>query len=333
MNMSITWAAFYQNIIYVPLVIVAGAILLYRAYRWAYATRMLSSIQQKKIVLSSASFMRYSTKSVLLFIALCFVMLALLRPQWNKKEVIVHQQGRDVLVALDISRSMLAQDCKPNRLECAKEKIKTLLGMLSCERVGLIVFSGSSFVQCPLTTDYAAFYMFLKHIDVETISSGTTALDKAIEQALYTFNDGKKRRTKLLVILTDGEDFSSSLNSVKQEAAQAGITIVTLGIGSAQGSPIPLYNEQGKQVGHQLDKKGSVVISRLNDGILRTLAQDCNGMYIPLHEGDDDVQAIANYVASFQKEALDDARFTHYEEQYPYFVAIGLICCMVEWLL
>ncbi|HZW61853.1 MAG TPA: VWA domain-containing protein [Candidatus Babeliales bacterium] len=327
---SIIWGA-SDNLIVAPIVIIAGALLVYRYMRWNKAVTALA--KQTSLMLRNASWIRQFLKALLLFIGLLFIFLALLKPEWNKKETIIEQEGRDLLIALDISRSMLAQDCKPNRLECAKQKIKHLVENLSCERVGLIVFSGSTFIQCPLTADYTAFYMFLDQIDVETVSSGTTAIDQAIKKALKAFSAVPERKTKLLVLFTDGEDFSSNLAGVKQEAAQEGLTIVTFGVGTSDGAPIPLVNEEGKQVGHQLDKKGNVVITHLNEGILRSLADDCGGIYITMSDTDADVKNIVAYVNRFEKEKLEDKKVSSFEEQYPYFIAVSFGCLAIEWLL
>src|SRR6266404_2794199 len=218
-------------------------------------------------------------KSTFIVVGVLFLCLAFLRPQWNKSEETIMQEGSDLYVALDISRSMLATDCSLNRLIFAKEKIKKLIQQLSCERIGLILFSGTAFVQCPLTSDYSAFNLYLDAVDAELISSGTTALDQAIIQALTSFEAVPERKNKLLVLFTDGEDFSHNLHDVKEQAADAHLSIFTIGIGTPEGAPVPLFDVNGKLIGHQKDKYGGVVISRLNEGILRSLSQDGGGNY------------------------------------------------------
>jgi len=243
------------------------------------------------------------------------------------------QEGRDLYIALDISRSMLATDSSPNRLICAKEKIKRLIKKLSCERVGLILFSGSAFVQCPLTSDYAAFHLYLDAVDAELISSGTTALDQAIRQALTSFVSIPERKSKLLVLFTDGEDFSHNLNDIKQEATDSHLSIFTIGVGTPEGAPVPLFDHHGNIIGHQKDAKGGVVISRLNEGILRTLSQDAGGSYIRATDNDDDVTAFVSAVNAFEKEELAEQKFSRYEDQYHYFLLVSFICFALEWLL
>lgn len=330
---GITWAA-YERMYYVPIVCLLIMILIYQYVRREKAITLLARIPFMNRMIMHTSNMRRFFKMVLYSIACIALFLAFLQPQWGKKEEIVEQEGRDLFIALDISKSMLAQDVSPDRLQFAKYKIRKLLQQLSCERVGLILFSGSTFVQCPLTTDYGAFHLFLDQIDVETISSGTTALDQAIKQAIQAFEHGAQRKHKLLVICTDGEDFSSNLSGVKQSARDMGLHIFTLGIGTVEGAPIPLKAADGTLQGHQLDKKGKVVISKLNEGMLRTLSQDSGGMYqhVSTHTNDD-IDALVRAVQLFEKEKMDDKKVSHYHEQYPYFVAVSFICLLLEWLL
>jgi Ca-activated chloride channel family protein len=243
------------------------------------------------------------------------------------------QEGRDLYIALDISRSMLATDSQPNRLICAKEKIKRLIKKLSCERVGLILFSGSAFVQCPLTSDYAAFFLYLDAVDAELISSGTTALDQAIQQALTSFASVPERKSKLLVVLTDGEDFSQNLSNVKEEAAQSHLSIFTIGVGTPEGAPVPLFDHHGNIIGHQKDHKGGVVISRLNEEILANLSADAGGRYIRATENDDDISLFVATVQGFEKEQLAERKHSRYEDQYHYFLLVSFICFVLEWVL
>lgn len=293
----------------------------------------LALVGKHKNFLRNVSPQKQFLKCVLMFVGVLFLCFALLRPQWDKSEETIIQEGRDLYIALDISRSMLATDCAPNRLHFAKEKIKNLVKKLSCERVGLILFSGSAFVQCPLTSDYGAFYLYLDAVDAELISSGTTALDQAITQALNSFASAPDRKNKLLVLFTDGEDFSHNLNNIKQEATQAGLSIFTFGVGTPEGAPVPLFDAHGKLLGHQKDAQGGVVISRLNEGILSSLSHDAGGSYIRAVETGDDVATFIRAVHAFEKEQLAERKHSRYEDQYHYFLLVSFICFALEWLL
>lgn len=329
---GITWVA-AQNIWLIPVIIIFVILVIWRVWRVTKVRELLTSTRWRSQLLPHLSTWRSIIKAVLLIIGLGALFLALLRPAIPKKEKNIAQEGRDLFIALDISRSMLATDCEPHRLNFAKAKIRRFLSLLGCERVGLILFSGSALVQCPLTTDYPAFFMFLDQVDVETISSGTTAMDQAIRKALDSFASMPEKKTKLLVLLTDGEDFSSNLAGIKQKAAQTGLHIFTLGVGTTQGTPIPLYDQAGKQKGHQLDKRGKVVISRLNEGILQTLANDSGGSYLRTTKDDTDLCHLVSKITAFEKDKFDDKKVDMFEECYPYFLLVAFICLALGWIL
>jgi len=329
---GIIWAA-AQNIWVLPIIIILMILVIFRVWRVMNVCARLTSPQWRHQILPYLSMGRSLVKALLLIIGLAALFLALLRPSVTKEQKGIAQEGRDLFIALDVSRSMLATDCKPDRLSFAKAKIRRLLSLLGCERVGLILFSGSALLQCPLTTDYPAFFMFLDQVDAETISSGTTAMDQAIRKALDSFAATPEKRTKLLVLLTDGEDFSSNLAALKQKAAQAGLRIFTLGVGTTEGAPIPLYDKSGKQIGHQQDKRGKVVISRLNEEILSVLAEDSGGVYFSTTDGDTDLHTLVSKISSFEKDKFDDKKVDMLEERYPYFLLVTFICLALGWIL
>jgi len=316
-----------------PVIMILIVLLLYKTIAQFNTVYALTSERHMSTLLLYFSPSKKIFKGVLFFLGTLFLWLALARPAGHEQQEIVGQQGRDLFIALDISRSMLSQDRLPNRLNFAKEKIKTLLKSLQVERVGLIVFSGSTFVQCPLTSDYGAFSMYLDQLDVETISSGTTALDQAVECALKAFKTVGERKNKLLVLFTDGEDFSSNLSGVKKQAAKEGMHIFTVGIGTSDGAPIPVYDAKGHQVGHQKDMRGNIVISRLNEDILRNLAYDSGGMYITATDNKKDVRKIVSAVTAFEKEQLDDRSLKQVAEYYHYLLLVSFVCFAIEWIL
>ncbi|MGE0207092.1 MAG: VWA domain-containing protein [Candidatus Babeliales bacterium] len=316
-----------------PFFLIGGALCSWQCYKRCLSYDVLAVSKWRSLLLKHASKVRQWAKSILFSLGLLFLFITLLRPAWGKKEDIIKQEGRDLLIALDVSKSMLAQDRSPNRLEFAKAKIKKLLHKLDYERVGLMLFAGATIVQCPLTNDYKAFYMFLDQVDQNTISSGSTALDQALMKALELFEKMPSKKNKLLVIFTDGEDFSSNLSTIRAKAASMGLTIFTVGLGTAEGAPIPLYDERGESIGHQKDEKGSVVISRLNEGILRTLADETGGSYVLAQENNEDIATIIKRVQQFEKEAIEDKRIIQVEERYPYFAAVSLFFFILEWLL
>lgn len=330
---EIHWAGLDSLTSILVMLCLVSAILVYKGYKFSYIVNRIVSFNLRSQVLKNGSFVRYGCKTALYFTGFLFLMLALLRPQWDKKEEIVEQEGRDILIALDISRSMLAQDEKPNRLEFAKQKIEKLLRNLSCERVGLILFSGTTVLQCPLTTDYAAFFTFLKQIDAETISSGTTTLDQAIRQAIAVYDSMSSRKTKLVCLFTDGEDFSTNLTGIKEKAAAQGLSIFTIGIGSEYGAPIPIIDQNGKQIGFEKDHKDTVIMSKLNEGILKNLASNTGAQYFHATQSDTDIAQLIAYVEKFEKDKIEDKTVDRLQEKYNYFVIVSFICFLLEWLL
>jgi len=329
---GINWAAPENLIVVLPLFAAGILLLTWRFVKRRRAIRFLSNSQNRKTTLLYTSVTKQALKFLLSIIGFVFIPFAFLRPQWDKKQEVVAQEGRDVFIAFDISRSMLVEDVQPNRLEFAKKQVKNLLRILESERVGLILFSGLTIVQCPLTNDFAAFHMFLDQLDVETISSGTTAIDQAIKKALASFSLMPTRKSKLLVLLTDGEDFSSDLAGVRKEAAAQGLTVFALGVGSPEGGPIPFFDEKGNKAGHQKDQQGAIIISRLNEGILHNLAEQTGGKYMRLQH-EDDLDVLVRHIKTFEKERFDDKKIEQFEEKYPYFLFVSFICFALEWLL
>jgi Ca-activated chloride channel family protein len=335
MNMTlfgITFAS-WEHIWYTPLLVCALALIAWGVYKRMRAIRLLARPALRQEMLIGYSPFKQAVRVLCLMLASVMLFSAFLQPQWGSKEHVVHQEGRDVFIVLDVSRSMLAQDIKPDRLAFAKKKIKTLVKALKSDRVSLILFSGTAFVYCPLTADVAAFSLFLDQVDAESISSGTTAIDQAIEKVLQTLHTMQGKKNKIAVIFTDGEDFSRNLVRIKDEARKEGLTIFTVGVGTSEGAPVPLLDIHGKQTGHQKDEQGGIVISRLNEEVMHSLAHDLGGAYTKATQNDEDIKQLVARVEHFEKEAFDDKKISSQEERYYYFVAVACAALLLEWLL
>ena len=332
MNIAMHFGS-YHCLYYFYLLIPCLLLLMYRTIKYRNKRAQLVSNRYADLFLLNYGFGKELVKNFLLLLGIFFLIVAFLRPQWGKQEQIIVQEGRDVIIAVDISRSMLAQDVKPNRLHFAKEKIKKLLYNLSCERVGLIVFSGSTIIQCPLTSDYAAFFLFLEQLDVDTISQGTTALDQAIKASLQVFESIPTRKTKILVAFTDGEDFSTDLQGVKDRVIAEGLSIFTVGVGTTHGAPVPILNDKNKQIGWEKDEQGQVIMSRLHEKLLADLALQSGGKYVHAVESDDDIAILLTAISKFEKDKLEDKTMQALQEQYPYAIAGAFICFALEWIL
>lgn len=264
--------------------------------------------------------------------ALLAMSIALLEPQWGEREEVVPQESRDMIFALDISRSMLASDLKPSRLEHAKMKIRALLERLVAERVGLILFSGDAFVQCPLTRDYSTFLLFLKNVTTEAFGSGTTNIERAIARGVDAFEHAGDHGTKLLIIATDGEDFSPQMRSTLERAQRIGMSIVTLGIGTPEGAPIPIYDIQGKHSGYVTDEQQKTVVSALHEDFLGQLARDSGGLYVRSYYDDSDLAQLTQYVEGRQKGRIEDRMLSIKEAQYPWFVGLAALLLGIAWI-
>jgi Ca-activated chloride channel homolog len=273
-------------------------------------------------------------KILFLSLAIFCCILAGLQPQWDtqSKSTTELRQSRDLLIALDVSRSMVASDVTPHRLAHAKKVIEQIVNTLTAERFGLMVFSNTAIVLCPLTTDRDAFFMFLDSVDEQTLSSGATELDTALSQAMHTFQRSQQTHHKLLILITDGEDFSATTENTQKEALDIGLRVCTIGIGTSQGAPIPLYNAQGKQEGHLRDNNGTVVISRLNEQLLSRMAQKLGGLYLHATENDNVGNAIKQWVEQFEKnQSYEERKPSHHI--YHYCAALSFIFLIFEWLL
>lgn len=328
---NISWQAKHYVPILVALCIGILVLLIWR-FLWQKKTAYALSAFNYRF-LHHFSLTKKAIKLVIMSIGLLSLILALARPAWDSNEQTIIQEGRDVVIALDISRSMLAQDVKPNRLEHAKQKIKQLVQALNSDRIGLIIFSGSAFWLCPLTNDYDAFFMFLDSIDVESLSSGTTDICSAIEKTLEHYTQVQAKKEKLLIIFTDGEDFSGDITDMKQKVKEAGLSIFTVGVGTWQGAPIPLIDEQGNAQGHQKDEQGTIVISRLNQQLLQDIAYQSGGKYIQTTTDTSDIKSVIGYVEKFAKNIFEEKKIAVLQERYYYPAFIALLCFIVEWVL
>lgn len=293
----------------------------------------LAHPNHQNLLIKNFSWQRYVIKQLLMAVALVLIGIALMRPQWDVTDEKVMSQGRDLLVALDISRSMLAQDCNPNRLEYAKKKIKRLVDMLEADRVGLLVFSGAAVMQCPLTTDRQAFAMFLDTLSVETISSGTTSYRAALEKILELFSAFAPDRTKLAILCTDGEDFSQDLASVQIKLADQRVHVCTLSVATEEGAPIPLYNDAHVQQGFQKDAQGRLVVSRCNVALMQQIACDTKGIFVPATRDDADLNQIKKWVVGFAKTKWEERAVDRFQDKYFYYTGCAALLLLIGWLL
>ncbi len=271
-------------------------------------------------------------KNVLFILAYVFLVIALADPQIGTKLEQVKRKGVDIVIALDVSNSMKAEDIKPNRLEKAKHEIARFIDLLKGDRIGLVAFAGMAHLVCPLTLDYGAAKLFLQMMDTDLIPVQGTALGDAIKVAMKAF-DQKDRKHKVLILITDGEDHEGNPVKIAKEAAKEGIIIYTIGIGSPQGVPIPVYDRNGNEVGFMKDRNGNVVTTKLDMATLQKIAFVTNGKYYMATSGQSELEKIYDEINKMEKKELSARRFSQYEDRYQIFALIGLLFLLSEFFL
>jgi Ca-activated chloride channel family protein len=267
-------------------------------------------------------------KFILLMAAYGFLIIAIANPQIGSKMEKVHRKGADLVIALDVSNSMLSQDIKPDRLTRAVQGITKLIDRLEGDRIGIVVFAGKAYVQLPITTDYAAAKMFLSTISTQMVPSQGTAISGAIELGVKSFNEDE--RSKAIIIITDGEDHEGNVLESAKAATEKGIKIFTIGMGSPEGSPIPLYDQFGRQTGYKTDRQGQVIISKLDETTLQQLASTGNGIYVRASTGQDGLGRILDEINALEKKEIETKMFSEYEGRFQYFLAISIILLLLE---
>ncbi|MFQ5449056.1 MAG: VWA domain-containing protein [Nitrospinaceae bacterium] len=274
---------------------------------------------------------RKTTRAVLLVISVLFLVFATTQPRWGFEWQELRQEGVDIIVALDVSSSMLAEDIKPNRLDRAKRKISDLIQMLEGDRIGLVAFAGTAFLQCPLTLDYAAAKLFLAAMDTGMISSQGTAIGAAIRTSLKAFQtQGKK--SKAILLITDGEDQTGKALGAAKMAARGGVRIYALGIGGKIGAPIPNIGTEG---GFKKDANGEVVLTKLDESTLEKIALTTGGAYVRSITGDLDLKTIYldNIKPKIEKKELKTVRRKLWHERFQWMIFLGLMCLVIESLI
>ncbi|MBN1780112.1 VWA domain-containing protein [bacterium] len=269
-------------------------------------------------------------KSGLIVFATGLILLALARPQFGTKLRTMKREGQDMIIALDVSASMLAEDIKPNRLEKAKHEISSIIDRLEGDRIGLIAFSGKAFVQCPLTLDYAAAKMFLEYMEPDLIPVPGTKIDEAIQKAVDSFVE-KERKHKVLILITDGEEHDGKAEETAKAAASQGIVIYTVGIGSFQGVPIPVYDSRGNRTADvKRDRRGEVVMTKLDEVTLEKIALETGGKYYRATPGEAELDQIYESVSQMEKKTLASQQFAQYEDRFQFFVGFAFIILILE---
>jgi len=252
------------------------------------------------------------------------------RPQFGSKIEDVKKQGVEVIIALDVSNSMLAEDIQPDRLTRAKQAISRLVDNLDNDKIGLIVFAGDAYIQIPITTDYISAKMFLSAINPNIVPKQGTAIGAAINLGIKSFSPGEGK-SKAMIIITDGENHEDDPVKDAEEASKAGIVIHTIGIGSTEGVPIPMIINGKKD--YLKDVNGNTVVTKLDEEILKKIALSTNGNYVRASNSNIGLDEIFSGIKKMKKQDLESTMYTEYNDQFQIFAAIALFLLLVDFFI
>ena len=318
-----------QNWFYFVIAVLFSGFMGVTLWRRKRAIELMIHERNEALLLNDLKSRQRWTSLIVMIIAMLSISFSLLNPKWGFHWEEIQRKGVDVMVAVDVSQSMLAKDSEPNRLINAKRKILDLLSLIEGDRIGLIAFAGTSYLQCPLTLDYGAFQIFLDLLDTDLIPQQGTAIDQAIFTAMDAFrNSGQKSRA--LILITDGEEHSGEYLEAAKQASEMGIRIYTLGFGSPEGHPIPSLNDRG----NLRDSQGNIVISRLNEEILQEIALETGGAYVRAQTGDDDLRQIyeGQILKKLEAQNLKSSRQRRYEPRFQWFLIFGFVLILIDTL-
>ena len=319
----------FANIQYLWLLLLVPLMpLLYALARWMRKSR-LSRVGDPALVkqlMPSWSGAKGWVRLVLFDLAFLFFVIGIARPQIGAKLQERETKGAEIMICLDVSNSMLARDYSPNRLERAKLAISRITDKLQDDRIGLIIFAGSSFVQLPITNDYVSAKMFLSSITTESVPVQGTAIGDAILTAARGFS-AQSEKSRAIIVITDGENHEDDPVEAAKQAAELGIKVYTIGVGSLRGEPIPLDGDLMK------DKDGNIVVTRLDEGTLQKIAEVGGGAYV--HAGNEEfgLNPIISDLRRLEEEHFKSMVFEEYDEQYMYFFAVALVLLVLELLI
>lgn len=293
--------------------------------------KQLTNQQVIKRLMPNVSFTLPIVKFIILSFAFIFLLLGLANLQYGTTMEEAKKEGVDLMIALDVSNSMLAEDLSPNRLDRAKRAIYQLIEKLQNDRLGIIVFAGESYVQLPITTDYSSAKLFLETIGTDIVPTQGTAIGSAIDLAMESF-DFETTTSKAIIVITDGENHEDDAISSAQKAVEMEVSVHTIGMGSEQGAPLPIY-KMGKQVGFRTDNTGNTVVSKLDETMLKKIASAGNGSYVRATNANAGLGIIMDEIGKMEKKEFDSKVFKNYESRFQIFLLIALFLLVLEFFI
>jgi Ca-activated chloride channel family protein len=283
---------------------------------------MIQKLSPEKSVFKSV------LKFVVLTLAFVFLVIGLVNPKIGTKSETVKREGIDIVFAIDVSKSMLCEDVAPSRLEKTKQIVSQIINQLVGDRIGIVAYAGSAFPVLPITTDYGVAKMFLQSMNPSMVSSQGTSLDEAIKLSSTYFDDDKKT-SKLLILISDGEDHSEGAIDAAEEASKLGLKIITIGIGTVKGGPIPL-KENGRVLSFKRDQNNAVVVTKLNEESLKVISKNTKGGYVNGNNTKEVLEYVKNALDNIEKTEFEAQQFTDYDSQFQWFLGIAFFLLLLD---
>lgn len=277
-----------------------------------------------------------TVRFVIYSIAILLIIIGMSNPQYGKKAVEVKKKGIDIVLALDLSNSMLTEDIKPNRLIRAKNAIYKLLKKLQGDRISIVIFAGEAFTQLPLTNDYAAAQLFINNLEPSMIRTQGTSISMALQQSLISFGNIEikgKKRSRTVILITDGEDHEKGIETVMQKINSNGVILNVVGIATEKGGPIPVFNERGIKTGFKKDRQNNIVFSRLNENMMKDLAKNGKGIFVNASSGNLGLNEIYDKISSMEKSEIGTKKISDYITRYQWLLIPALFLLIIESLL
>ena len=318
-----------QNFIWLWLVPAAAGLFLFADWRRSLNVRRFGEVALvQKLILSLAAEKRLLKRGLTL-LAILMMVLALCQPHFRKKEITVERKGVDVMILLDVSQSMLAKDIVPSRLDKAKLELETLVEKLKSDRIGVVAFAGDAFIQCPLTTDHNAVKLFLSSLGPNLIPTPGTMIGRALQVGSRAFMDSEKEY-KAMVILTDGEDQGSDPLGQAKTVKEAGIRIFTIGFGTSEGTTLPSEFQKGAL---KKDSRGNIVLSKLDEALLKKIAAETTGHYYRASRGEIEVDDLVRRIRQMTQKGIKKEKSFEYEENFQVFLILAVSALFLEVIL
>ena len=317
----------YLNFLFgIPLLIIA--MLIYN--RWKKKALILFGENKLvKELMHSFSKWRTQIKNILTILVFIALIIGIANPQVGTKMEEVKREGVDLMIAIDLSNSMMAEDIKPNRLQRAKLAISQLINKLQGDRIGLIVFAGEAYVQLPITTDYSAAKLFLSTVNTNIVPTQGTEIAKAIDLSVQSF-DMENAQNKAIIIITDGENHDKKAIESAKKANELDIFVHTLGMGLAKGGPIPIYNKYGNRTGYRKDRDGKTVVSKLNENLLQQIAGAGKGTYVRANNSKSGLSTLFTEINKMEKKEIGTMIFTEYKDRFQLFIGLALLLLIID---